>query len=419
MRLADFILKNVEPILLEWESFARSIWPGTPTGRVALRDHAENILRATVADMASAQTPVEQEEKSKGDGSQGLASTRVDLASDIHGAVRAESGFDMAEVVAEYRALRASVLRLWQKDERAYHLQDLDDVTRFNEAIDQSLCKASESHVRYAEQDRKLLADEQIARLGAEAGNHAKQIFLMTLSHEMRTPLTAIAGWAEILTNPKCTREMLQEGVEVITRNTRSQIKLIDNILDVSNVIGGKVKLKVDHCDMSGFITDVSESMRAAAECKGIELIAELDPAAGVVACDGDRMRQVVWNLLSNAVKFTPDGGRVTVSLYRDGHRVRLRVADNGVGFEPEFLPHAFERFRQADGSASRQFEGIGLGLAIVKNIVELHGGTVEAFSAGKGQGATFTVTLTAPVEGSLNPSNLFRGESAGLSNAA
>jgi signal transduction histidine kinase len=273
-----------------------------------------------------------------------------------------------------------------------------EDVTRFNEAIDQSLTKASESHVRHAEQNRKLLADEQIARLGAEAGNHAKEIFLMTLGHEMRTPLTAIAGWAQMLGKQTCTPERMQEGVEAITRNVASQIKLIDNILDVSNVIGGKVKLVVDDCNLIAFINDAIESMQAAVESKGIVLTVELDPGAGSVVCDGDRMRQVVWNLLSNAVKFTPDGGRVTVSLSREGRAMRLRVIDNGIGFAPEFLPHVFERFRQADGSVSRQFEGIGLGLAIVKHIVELHGGTVEAFSAGTGQGAMFTVSLPMPV---------------------
>jgi signal transduction histidine kinase len=357
-----------------------------------------------VADMTSAQTPVQQEEKSKGEGDHDATSVRVDLASDIHGALRAESGFNMAEVVAEYRALRASVLRLWQKDVHAYNAQDLDDVTRFNEAIDQSLAKASESHVWYAEQNRKLLADEQLARLGADAGNHAKQIFLMTMGHEMRTPLTAIAGWAQILGDSSCTREMIQQGVEVITRNVTSQIKLIENILDVSNVIGGKVKLVVDDCDMIAFITDAIGSMRAAVQAKRIVVTTELDADAGAVVCDGDRIRQVVWNLLSNAVKFTPDGGRVTVSLSRKSRATQLRVVDNGIGFTPEFLPHVFERFRQADGSVSRQFEGIGLGLAIVKHIIELHGGTVEAFSAGAGQGATFTVTLPAPTGAVVDP---------------
>ena len=219
MRLADFILSNVEPILVEWECFARGIWPGKPTGRKTLCDHAEDILRATVADMGSAQTPAQQEEKSKGEGGGNNASVNVDRASDIHGAMRVESGFDMAEVIAEYRALRASVLRLWKKSRHALHPEDLDDVTRFNEAIDQSLTKASESHVRHARQSRQLLADEQIARLGAEAGNNAKQIFLMTMGHEMRTPLNAIAGWAEILGDVSCKRQTMLEGVEVITRN--------------------------------------------------------------------------------------------------------------------------------------------------------------------------------------------------------
>jgi signal transduction histidine kinase len=197
---------------------------------------------------------------------------------------------------------------------------------------------------------------------------------------------------------------MLQEGAEVIARNVAAQIKLIDDILDVSSIVGGKLKLAIGECDLIGLITEAIESMRAAVEAKRIILTAELEQDAGAVVCDGDRMRQVVWNLLSNAVKFTPDGGRVSVSLCRDGQATRLRVVDTGIGIAPEFLPHVFERFRQADGSVSRQFEGIGLGLAIVKHIVELHGGTVEALSGGTGQGATFTVNLTAPLEAALDP---------------
>lgn len=394
MRLTNFIEQNVEPILVQWEAFARSIWRGAPTDPATLRDDAKGILRATVLDMRSPQSLAQQSDKSMGEGPQDAHSERVDVASASHAAQRVASGFYLAEVVAEYRALRASVLRLWRDSGPAPDSHDLDDLTRFNESIDQSLVQAIDAYVRHDERNRKLLANEQAARMGAEAANRAKDIFLATLGHEMRTPLSAIAGWAHVLAREGCTKDDVRRAAEVITRNAAAQARMIDDVLDVSRIISGKLRLEIVACDLIATIGAAIDSMRTAAEAKGITLTAKLEPAARTVACDADRLQQVVWNLLSNAVKFTPPGGHVTITLSQDGEFRVIRVIDTGMGIEPEFLPHVFDRFQQADAGSRRQFRGLGLGLSIVKHVVELHGGTVEAFSAGLERGSTFTVRL-------------------------
>ena len=228
MRLADFILANVEPILVEWESFARGIWPkGAQADPVEVRDEAEDILRATAVDMQSSQTDAEQAEKSKG--ARRLWDERGDLtrASSSHGTGRVASGFDLWVVVAEYRALRASVLRLWRESGPAPDLRDVDDLTRFNESMDQSLTHAIRSYAEQVERDREaLLANEQASRREAEAANRAKDVFLATLSHEMRTPLNAIVGWLSILRHEDAETKHFQEGLKVIERNTMAQVQL-------------------------------------------------------------------------------------------------------------------------------------------------------------------------------------------------
>jgi PAS domain S-box-containing protein len=236
---------------------------------------------------------------------------------------------------------------------------------------------------------------EQVeARRRAEEANRLKDDFLATLSHELRTPLTAILGWSSMLRGGQLEGERAARAVETIERNARAQTQLVDDLLDVSRIITGKLRIDVRSVDLTAVIKAAADATRPAAEAKDIRLQTLLDPRAGPVSGDPDRLQQVVWNLLSNAVKFTPKGGRVQVRLERVNSHVEITVADTGAGIAPEFLPHVFERFRQADMTYTRAHGGLGLGLSIVRQLVELHGGTVRAESEGEGRGTTFTVSL-------------------------
>ena len=247
---------------------------------------------------------------------------------------------------------------------------------------------------RLEREHETLLAKESASRVAAEAANRSKDIFLATLSHEVRTPLNAMLGWATILRKRPCTEAEIREGIEVIERNCRAQAQLMDDALEMSRVISGKLRLDVKLCDLTSVIYAALDVVRAAADAKKIDLRAAINPDVSATYCDDVRMQQVVWNLLANSVKFTPRGGYVQVTLDREGSQTRIVVSDNGQGIDQELLPHVFERFRQADSSTRRSLSGLGLGLAIVKHIVELHGGTVEARSDGEGHGATFIVRL-------------------------
>jgi signal transduction histidine kinase/ActR/RegA family two-component response regulator len=346
-------------------------------------------------DMASEQTAVQQLEKSKGNGHGSAASAGVYRASEKHGADRVGSGFELWGVVAEYRALRASVIRLWRESGPEPDLRDVDDLTRFNESIDQSLTEAVRTYTERAQRDRELLlGKEQAARQDAESANRAKDIFLATLSHEMRTPLNAIVGWISILRMAGCSEENLVEGLDVIERSTKTQVQLIDDVLDVSRIVSGKLRLQIGQCDLIEAINAGIDAVRSAARARDISLDVQLDPAASRGSGDATRIQQVVWNLLSNAIKFTRKGGTVRVALEREQSGSRITVSDNGQGISPDFLPYVFDQFRQADSSTRRQFGGLGLGLSLVKHLVEMHGGTVEAHSTGEGHGATFIVRL-------------------------
>ena len=248
---------------------------------------------------------------------------------------------------------------------------------------------------KQAEEERaKLLVREQAARAEAEAANRTKDEFLATLSHELRTPLTAVLGWSHLLRSGKLPEETAASALETIERNARAQSQLIDDLLDVSRIITGKLNLDTHPVALAPIIEAAINSVRPSAEAKNIQLEMELDAAAGMVAGDGNRLQQVVWNLFSNAIKFTPVGGRVVVRLKRINSHVEVSVSDTGQGISAEFLPHVFDRFRQADGTTTRTHGGLGLGLAIVRHLVELHGGTVHADSHGEGKGAAFTVNL-------------------------
>ena len=239
-----------------------------------------------------------------------------------------------------------------------------------------------------------LLASENVARREAERANRLKDEFLATISHELRNPLNAILGWSHMLRVGKLTPQNSERAVETIFRNAKSQAQLVSDLLDVSRIISGKLRLDVRAVDLIYIIDAAIDSVRPAAEAKGIRLQAILDPAAGPISGDADRLQQIVWNLLTNAVKFTPKGGRIQVKVQRMDSHVEIEVSDSGVGISKEFLPYVFDRFRQADASSTRIHGGLGLGLSIVRQLVDLHGGSVSVYSEGEGKGATFTITL-------------------------
>jgi signal transduction histidine kinase/ActR/RegA family two-component response regulator len=244
------------------------------------------------------------------------------------------------------------------------------------------------------EEHARLLEEAVAARAEAEAVNRAKDVFLATLSHELRTPLTAILGWVHILRVTQRDGEVVRHGLEVIERNAEAQHQLIRDLLDVSRIITGKLRLDTRQLDLAPVVEAAIDSVRQAADAKNIRLGTEFDEKVDLVTGDPDRLQQVVWNLLSNAIKFTPKGGNVGVSVGREGSDVCIRVSDTGQGIPAAFLPHVFERFRQFDGSTTREQGGLGLGLAIVRHLVEQHGGRVSAESGGEQRGSTFTISL-------------------------
>ena len=247
---------------------------------------------------------------------------------------------------------------------------------------------------RAAIEKEQLLDAERAARTEAERASLMKDEFLATLSHELRTPLSAILGWSQLLASGQMDAKEVKEGLETIERNARLQTQLIEDLLDMNRIVSGKVRLDVQRTNLADVVEAAVNSLQPAVEAKGIRLRKIIDPVAGPVAGDPGRLQQIVWNLLSNAVKFTPKGGKIEVILERVNSHLEITVSDSGLGIKPEFLPHVFERFRQADASTTRRFGGLGLGLSIVKQLVELHGGSIRANSAGEGLGAAFIVSL-------------------------
>jgi signal transduction histidine kinase/ActR/RegA family two-component response regulator len=248
---------------------------------------------------------------------------------------------------------------------------------------------------KQAEAEReRLLAEEQRLREAAEAATRAKDEFLAVVSHELRSPLNAVLGYVRMTRAKSHDATVVARNCEVIERHARMQQKLIEDLLDTARVISGKLKLELAQADLRLVLEEAVEIVRPAAEAKRIELATRFGKAPRQLLCDAARLRQVVWNLLQNAIKFTPEGGRVELRMKRYGQRIRLTVRDNGRGIEADFLPAVFDRFSQSDMSRTRRHGGLGLGLALAKQLVEMHGGTIEAASEGAGRGATFTVTL-------------------------
>jgi signal transduction histidine kinase/CheY-like chemotaxis protein len=254
--------------------------------------------------------------------------------------------------------------------------------------------QVEKEHGQLLAREQEARKDAEVARTQAEAVNRAKDGFLATVSHELRTPLNAILGWASLLSTSNFDKAVTARGLETIVRNAKAQAQIIEDLLDVSRIISGRLRLNVREIELGSIINAAMESLRLAAGSKGIRLQMESATQSRPVSGDPDRLQQVIWNLMSNSIKFTPAGGNVLVQLEELGSHMQLTVSDSGKGITAEFLPHVFNRFSQADSSITRKQGGLGLGLAIVRHLVELHGGTIRAQSPGEGQGATFVVRL-------------------------
>ncbi len=239
-----------------------------------------------------------------------------------------------------------------------------------------------------------FLQSERAARADAERLSHVKDEFLATLSHELRTPLNAIQGWATLLSERTWSPEEYRRGLQTIERNVRIQVQIVNDLLDMSRIVSGKIHLEVQPIYLHEVVNNSIDAVRQTAAAKEIRLQAILDTGIGLVRGDPSRLQQVLWNLLTNAIKFTPKGGRVQVVLERVNSHAEICVEDNGIGIDPQFLPHVFDRFRQGDSGITRRFGGLGLGLSIVKNLIELHGGAVRVKSPGANQGSSFIITL-------------------------
>ena len=271
-------------------------------------------------------------------------------------------------------------------------------------ANDEVVLQRLADHAAIAIQNGRLFAREQAARAEAEAANRTKDQFLATLSHELRTPLTALVGWVRLLKGGQLDEGLQRRALESIDRNARAQAQLVDDLLDVSRIVTGQLRLETRLVDPAAVVTAALDAVRPAAALKRIDLQATLGTAVRPIMADPDRLHQVLANLLGNALKFTPEGGHVHVGLAHAGDdQVEITVRDTGQGIAPDFLPHVFDRFRQADMTTTKPHGGLGLGLGIARHLVELHGGAVRAQSAGEGQGATFTVLLPAGAGGTVS----------------
>ena len=383
MRLAEFILANIEPILAEWEDFARSLLPGVDMTIVELRDDAQSILLATARDMQNRQTLQQQESKSKGDGgASGPASDRLDSASDMHGLERVSSGFHITDVVSEYRALRASVLRLWRKSLPQPGLNDIDDLTRFNESLDQSLARGVASYSRRVDDSR--------------------QMFLAILSHDLRNPLSTIRT-AAYLVSSKTPDRATADAIALINTSTDSMLRLISDLIDFSSSgLGREMPLHREPIDMETLCREVIDAYRATHAHRTLRFHSDGDVNG---EWDVGRLRQVISNLLGNALQHGSPDGPITLSASismpsgasaPEDSIVVLSVHNEGPPIPPDLLPTLFDpltRYATRESTSQRTPGSIGLGLYIVREIVAANGGTVSVTSTAE-EGTTFTVRM-------------------------
>lgn len=375
MYLADFILKNIEAILVEWEGFAGSLSPGTHMTRLALRDDAEGILLATARDMQISQSAAQQASKSKGQGgADSKESDQLDHASKRHGAERMGSGFDIIEVVSEYRALRASVLRLWRKDHPQIDTNDIDDITRFNESLDQSLAEAVGSYTRRVEQSRRM--------------------FLAILGHDLRSPLNCISMAAQLASRTATQDSGSAKSLAMIKTNTETITRLISDLIDFASIgLGSAMPLTRGPVALEKLCCKVLEEYRFSYPQRTLRSHLNGDLTGD---WDAARLQQVISNLMGNALQHGSKEGPIDLSVTSEGATVVLSVHNEGPPIPPDRLVTIFDPFiRHAmSESATQRVPGsIGLGLYIVHEIVVAHGGTIEIVSTAQA-GTTFTVRL-------------------------
>jgi signal transduction histidine kinase len=387
MRLADFILQNVEPILAEWEAFARGIWPGEAADPATLRDHAEEILRSTASDMTADQTGGEQTAKSRGEGEASAHSDGLEGASHVHGALRVDSGFDLLAVVSEYRALRASVIRLWRDSRPEPDLRDGQDLTRFNESIDQSLTKAVRSFTRKSDQQRRA----ELAHLSRAA---TLGELTATLAHEVAQPLTAImsnaaAAQRSLETSALDPAEMRDTLADIYadTRRASEVVRRLRAMLQRGKPV------EFAPLDLNDVIRSIEQLVRGDALRK--QIVVELDLARGLPPTPGDpvQLQQVVMNLMLNAFAAMdrpelPTRRLLVRTRAADGH-VEAEFRDTGAGISADVMDRIFEPF------VTTKPQGLGMGLTICRSIVDRHRGWLRAANNPAG-GATFSLTLPA-----------------------
>jgi signal transduction histidine kinase len=374
MRLADFILGNIEPILGEWEAFARGVWPVKETDPRELREHAADILRATAWDMQSAQSLKEQSGKSKGEPHAGTDSDRVDGASDVHAIGRVRSGFDLQMLVAEYRALRASVIRLWRESGPDPDLSDLDDLTRFNESIDQSLTEAVRTYTQRVDRSRHM--------------------FLAILGHDLRNPLNSVMMLAEVLTR---TPELTADARGMAGRISSSSVamaKMISDLLDFTGAgLGSVMPTSPAPMDLGRLCGEVINEMRAAYPHRLIRYDAQGDLTGH---WDAARIRQLVSNLLGNAIQHGGDTSPIDLKASAEGSGIELTVHNSGPAIPRELLATIFDplvRNQSPELQKQRRPGSIGLGLYIAREVVTAHGGKIDVQSSVEA-GTLFTVRM-------------------------
>lgn len=381
MRLANFILDEMQSILQAWEAFAGTLEPaaGNMT-RTELRNHARAMLAAIAEDLVTTQSVGQEIAKSQGLGPR----TEQTLAGEEHGLARMTSNFSTEQLVAEFRALRSSVLRLWKETNSVPSLTDVEDMIRFNEAIDQLLAAS-------------VCSFAHAAREAMEADRQRKDQFLAMLAHELRNPLAPISAAATLLKVAKNDSAAIDNASNIIARQVAHMAALLDDLLDVSRITRGAVALRVDPLDLRQVIEDAVEQVAPQMKAKQHILTVVQAPGPVTMQADKKRLVQIVTNLLTNAAKYTANHGRIVLKTEVSGDQIAIAVEDNGIGMTADFVPHAFDVFAQAQRTPDRSSGGLGLGLALVKSLAQLHRGTVACSSEGLGKGSQFTVCFPRP----------------------